>query len=116
MLVELASGIDALYLSGRCRVPDEFLNRLDRAREEAEITGAEVPVPVGEAEFRVQSHGFGMYRYNLAHRHGTVGVSSSTKLPGLRIQPRAAFIHGVGAMNVVDWFRDQLAPIIHGAA
>jgi hypothetical protein len=108
MIVKLASGIDAMYLSGRCPVPDEFLDRLERAKEEVEITGVEVPIPVRDAEFRVQKHGFGKYRFNLAHQHGTVGVSSSTKLPALRIQPRATFIRGVGAGKVVDWFRDQL--------
>ena len=108
VLVELGSGIDALYLSGRCHwSPVDFLDRLDRAREEAEITGVEVPISVGDAEFRLQAHGFGRYRYKLTHQHGTVGVSPSVKLPILRIQPQARFIHGVGAMNVVDWFRKQ---------
>lgn len=58
VLVELGSGIDALYLSGRCHwSPVDFLDRLDRAREEAEIAGVEVPISVGDAEFRLQAHG-----------------------------------------------------------
>jgi hypothetical protein len=104
-LRELASGVDALYCSGRGVLADSFLWGLGRAREEAEITEREVPVPVGDAEFRVQGHGLGKYRYNLAHEHGVVGVSPSVKLPALRIQPRAAFIHAVGAREAVGWFR-----------
>lgn len=107
-LVELASGIDALYCSGRVKVPGEFLKVLDRAREEAEITHRDVPIPVGDATFRVQERGLGKYRYNLVHPHGVVGVSPSEKLPALRIQPRAEFIHGVGAQEAVDWFRKEL--------
>jgi hypothetical protein len=104
-LVELASGIDALYCSGRAAVPGEFLDVLERAREEAEETGRDVPVPVGDTEFRVQDHGLSKYRYHLTHVHGIVGVSPSTKLPALRIQPRASFLHGRGAREAIDWFR-----------
>ena len=107
-LVELASGIDALYLSGRTAVPVEFIRRLDRAREEAEIAEVEAPIDIDGDEFRVQGHSFGKYRYKLVHEHGMVGVTESTKLPALRIQPRAQFLHGVGAQNAVNWFRDRL--------
>jgi len=106
--VELASGIDALYCSGRAEVPRGFLQVLERAREEADETEREVPVPVGDAEFRVQDHGLGKYRYNLAHAYGVVGVSPSLKLPALRVQPRASFLHGVGAQQAVGWFRRAL--------
>lgn len=107
-LVELASGIDALYCSGRAEVPRGFLQVLERAREEADETEKEVPVPVGGAEFRVQDHGLGKYRYNLAHAYGVVGVSPSLKLPALRVQPRASFLHGVGAREGIEWFREAL--------
>ena len=107
-LVELASGIDALYLSGRTDVPIEFIRRLVRAREEAEEREIEAPLRVGDAELRVQGFSFGRYLYRLDHEHGVVGVSPSSKLPALRIQPRARFIHGVGARKAVEWFREQL--------
>ena len=113
-LTELASGVDALYCSGRGVLADAFLWSLSRAREEAEITEREVPLSVGDAEFRVQGHGLGKYRYNLVHEHGVVGVSPSEKLPALRIQPRAAFIHAVGAREAVDWFRQRLEPDCFG--
>lgn len=107
-LVELASGVDALYCSGRVELPAAFLASLERAREEAEITGVDVPVVVGETEFRVQSRGFGLYRYWLVHANGAVGVTPSAFLPAFRVQPRAAFLHGVGARQAVAWFRAVL--------
>ena len=108
VLVELGSGIDALYLSGRCHwsLSSFSIGWTGRGRKR-EIADVQDPISVGDAEFRLQAHGFGRYRYKLTHQHGTVGVSPSVKLPILRIQPQARFIHGVGAMNVVDWFRKQ---------
>jgi len=47
-LVELASGIDALYCSGHADVPASFLRGLDLAREEAQITGKEALHSVSE--------------------------------------------------------------------
>ena len=104
MIVELASGIDALYFSGKWLFePVEFLQNLERAREEAEITGVEAPTVVGDAEFRVQPHSLGRHRFRLDHEHGVVGVSPSAKLPSLRFQPRASFLHGVGAKQALEW-------------
>jgi hypothetical protein len=89
--------------TGDCKLATD-----NRAREQAVLTEREVLVAVGETEFRVQPHGFGKYRYCLSHQNGLVGVTTSTKLPALRIQPRATFIHGVGARKALEWFRDCL--------
>jgi hypothetical protein len=43
-LRELASGIDALYLSGRAVLPEEFLAVLDAKRSEAVEAGQDRPV------------------------------------------------------------------------
>jgi hypothetical protein len=107
-LVELASGIDALYCSGRADLPLEFLRELDQAREAAQITGVEVAILIGGAVFRVQAFGWGRYPYRLVHDFGMVGVTDSQKLPAIKIQPRAHFLHGQGASAGIDWFRQVL--------
>lgn len=107
-LVELASGVDALYCSGRADLPPEFLKLLDRAKDEAQVTGREAEVTIGGSVFRVQSFGMGRHPYRLEHEHGLIGVTDSEKLPAFRIQPRSSFLHGVGAAAAVDWFRTIL--------
>lgn len=107
-LVELASGIDALYCSGRADLPAGFLRLIDRAKDEAQVTGREAEVVLGGSVFRVQSFGMGRYPYRLDHEHGVVAVTDSEKLPAVKIQPRASFLHGVGAKAGIDWFRTIL--------
>ena len=107
-LIELASGIDALYCSGRADVPPGFLKVIDRAKEEAQITGTEAEVIIGGSLFRVQSFGMGRYPYRLDHEHGIIGLTDSEKLPAVKVQPRAAFLHGVGSRAAVDWFQAVL--------
>src|SRR5664279_3459800 len=94
-LVELASGIDALYCSGRADLTPEFLRLVDRAKDEAQVTGREAEVALGDSVFRVQSFGMGRYPYRLDHEHGVIAVTDSEKLPAVKIQPRATFLHGV---------------------
>src|ERR1035437_9586951 len=106
---ELASGIDALYLSGRAALPGEFLDRLATARGEAEDSGGAQGISVGGVEFDVASHGMGKYRYCLSHQRGQVGVSPSTHLPSLRVQPRTEFLHGLGVRAACEWFMAILA-------
>ena len=106
---ELASGIDALYLSGRALVPGWFLDGLEGARRAADKAGDGQPVWIGSTEFEVVPHGFGRYRYCLVHENGQIGVTPSDRLPAFRIQPRAAFVHGVGATEASRWFADVLA-------
>jgi hypothetical protein len=105
---ELASGVDALYVSGRAALPGAFVDRLTDQRELAAGTGTAIPFDVGGAEFGLAGHGFGKYRFCLEHRHGRVGVSPSERLPALRIQPRSEFLHALGPLNAVSWFSDRL--------
>jgi hypothetical protein len=107
-LKELASGVDALYLSGRADLSDEVVWRLEAGRLEAETHGNGLPMKFGGEEVRIQSHGFGKYRYCLMHPYGQIGITRSQKLPALRVQPRAEFLHGVGAGSTVSWFRNLL--------
>lgn len=106
---ELASGVDAVYLSGRGLLEDELEQRLAAARAEAEASGRAQPVLLGGIEFDVASHGLGHYRYCLSHRHGQMGISPSSKLPPFRIQPRTEFLHGVGARNACEWFMELIS-------
>ncbi len=111
-LVELASGVDALYLSGRASVPEELFERLGESRSAAEAVGAAVPFAVGGTEFSLEPHGWGKYRFCLRHRHGHVGITPSLSLPALRVQPRAEFLHGAGALGAVEWFEGILGQAV----
>ena len=105
---ELASGVDALYLSGRAALPSPLLDRLESAREEAIALDARPPFQFGALEMFIAPHSFGKYRYSLEHPYGRIGITSSMQLPAIRVQPRAEFLHGVGAEVAVDSFRDLL--------
>jgi hypothetical protein len=107
-LVELASGVDALYLSGRALLPGELLARLDDVRATAVEIDASVPFDFGGIAFALAPHAFGKHRFCLEHPYGRVGLTSSSKLPALRIQPRAEFLHGVGPRAAVEAFREVL--------
>jgi hypothetical protein len=108
VLVELASGVDALYLSGRAAVPDALIERLESLRSEAVSAGRPVAVDLDGNEFMVAGHGFGKYRYCLRHPYGQVGVTASRSLPPIRVQPRSEFLHGVGPLPAVNWFEEAL--------
>jgi hypothetical protein len=58
-LRELASGVDALYLSGRAELSKRFLAHLeDRRRWAAEAKRA-APCEIGELTFGIAPHGWG---------------------------------------------------------
>lgn len=103
-VTELASGIDALYLSGRGSLTPSLLQALEACRREAERVDAPVPLAIAGIEFAVEPRSFGKYRYRLAHRAGLVGITTSQHLPTLRVQPRAEFLHGVGPPGVLRFF------------
>lgn len=109
--MELSSGIDGLYLSGRASVPRELLAALGRGREEVELRSGPVPIDFGGEEFALQPRPLGKYRYCLQHRNGLLGVSPKSGIPPIRVQPRAEFLHGAGPVAVVDWFRNRLEAV-----
>jgi hypothetical protein len=90
-LRELASGVDALYLSGRPEVPGVLRARLEEGRQLAEGTtallwggpqvvgGTTVPIPfdLGGDKFDLGPHGWGKYRYCLDQPDGRVGFTTS---------------------------------------
>jgi len=48
----------------------------------------------------------------LVHPHGRIMATASDRLPTFRVQPRAEFLHGVGAPGAADWFRGQLEAVV----
>jgi hypothetical protein len=111
-LVELASGVDALYLSGRAAPPTELFRDLERAKQTAVELSEEVPFALGGESFLLAAHGWGKYSYCLRHPHGQVGLTASSALPALRVQPRAEFLHGAGPLPTVAWFEDVLGQAV----
>ncbi|WCO65288.1 hypothetical protein PO878_12345 [Iamia majanohamensis] len=115
-LVELASGVDALYLSGRPhRPPAALLDRLKGAKVEALALSDQVPVEFGGETFRMQPGAFGSYRFRLDHEIGFVGVTPSDAIPTLRFEPRAELLHSLGPGDAVEVFRslaeDECGPV-----
>ena len=106
--IELASGVDALYLSGRASLPEELLQRLEAARPASRDLETGPPFQFGLLEMTMSPHGWGKYRYLLEYPHGRIGITLSSQLPTFRIQPYAEFLHGEGPREVVDWFQRLL--------
>lgn len=105
-LVELASGVDALYMSGRASLPFELLERLELSRQRSIDGGFGPPFQFGGVEMSMGANGWGKYRYCLTHPFGQLGITLSSRLPTFRIQPYAEFLHGAGPQGVVDWFKE----------
>lgn len=106
--VELASGVDALYLSGRTALPLPFLERLEEARALAELASAPIPFELCGEIFGMAPHAFGRYRFCLEHEHGRIGISPSQRLPAFRIQPRSGYLHAVGPAVAAHHFQRVL--------
>jgi hypothetical protein len=106
-VVELTSGIDALYLSGKAALTPELFERLDEAKILAQEEHRPVAFEFAGSTFAVSPSGFGLYRYCIVHPYGQIGLSPSTNIPQIRIQPRTEAIHGFGAAGVVHWFEDR---------
>ena len=114
VLHELASGVDALYLSGHGYLSKGFLARLEEERTFADRVSVPVPFELGPLTLGLAPHGWGKYRYCLDHETGRIGFTSSRRLPSVRIQPRAEFLHAVGPEETVRHFADLVRPFIEG--
>lgn len=111
---ELASGVDALYLSGHGYLSKGFLARLEEERLFADRASVPVPFELGSLTLGLCPHGWGKYRYCLDHETGRVGFTASRRLPAVRIQPRAEFLHAVGPEETVRHFADLVRPFVEG--
>jgi len=108
---ELASGIDALYLSGRAELEDSFLDGLERARDRARASDGPVPYRLGGVEFGLAPYGWHRYAFRLSHEYGLIGFTGSKKLPAIRVQPRAELLHGIGARAAFETISGLLASV-----
>lgn len=110
-VVELSSGVDALYLSGRAALPADLLDELNRLRLLADQQEGPVEMPLGGLVMQLQPRKWGHYRYCLEHPYARVGFSPKPKIPAIRVQPRAEFLHGHGVENVVQWAQSLLESV-----
>jgi len=107
-IVELASGIDALYLSAWTQRPEWLIDGLAQAKAEALAKDAAVPYRLGGEDFELQPRSWRTYPYLLTFEGGRVGVNLNGTIPPFRFQPRAEWLHGEGASAVAAWFEDML--------
>ena len=105
---ELASGVDALYLSGRAALPVELLAQLDALRLIADQQEGPVEIVFGGLVMQLQPRKWRLYRYCLDHPYARFGFTPKNQIPAIRVQPRAEFLHGHGVENVVEWTRALL--------
>ncbi len=111
---ELASGVDALYLSGYGYLSKGFVAKLEEERIFADRVSVPVPFELGPLTLGLAPHSWGKYRYCLDHETGRIGFTASRRLPSVRIQPRAEFLHSVGPQETVRHFTDLVRPFIEG--
>lgn len=111
---ELASGVDALYLSGYGDLTQGFLNDLARSRELAEQVHDSLWFNLGAERVDVYPHGWGRYHYLLAGEAGSIGFSTGKHLPPVRVQPRSSRLHAIGPPATVALFQDLLAEHCEG--
>jgi hypothetical protein len=109
---ELASSIDALYLSGRASLPDSLLDRLERAKGRAQKAGEAIEFILGDVAFGLSPFGWGRYPYRLSHEFGLVGFTASEHLPAVRVQPKAELLHGIGPEATVDAFSSLTSAVV----
>lgn len=107
-LVELASGVDSLYVSSDCDVPKALWADLDREREVAAENGGSVPFSLGGYDWQLKSRGLNRYSIWLDHPLVALGITRSQRLPTLYAQFRSEAIHSLGADGVVDWLNGAL--------
>lgn len=107
-LWELASGVDALYLSGWADLPDSLLSRLGEGKKRAQSAGDAVAFSFGGIEFGLSPGGLHKYPYRLSHEWGELALTDSKHLPPLRWQPRSEFLHGLGVESSVDAIRSLI--------
>lgn len=110
-LVELDSGVDALYFSARGTLSPTFAHNLRSAKSAVLNNQQVMQFPLGRSEFKLLTGSFNRYPYCLQHEHGRIGIVLNGPLPTFRVQARAAFIHAVGAERAIEWFDGVLSCI-----
>ena len=106
---ELVSGIDALYLSAHAQCLPWLVGRLEVAKGRAVATDAAQPFSFGNENFEMLPYPWRRYPYCLTHGHGRIGINPRGTIPPFRFQPKAEYLHGVGAEEVANWFESLLS-------
>ena len=104
-VLELASGVDALYLSGWAELPELLLAKLERAKTRAQGTQSPTSFTFGGIDFGLASHGVQKYEYWLSNEYAALGLTSKKSIPPMRWQPRSEFLHGLGVESALDAIR-----------
>ena len=102
---ELASGVDALYLSGRTQLDADLVQRLTEAKSAAQDTGQPVPFEFGGYQWEAKPFGLTRnYGLRIDHPLAAVGFSTAEKIPSVRVQARAEALHSpLGPDGIVRW-------------
>jgi X-X-X-Leu-X-X-Gly heptad repeat protein len=104
-LSELASGVDALYMSARADLSASLIAGLSAWRDSAGREDHFEVELLGES-FRASARAWGRYPFLLRHNYGRIGFTDSSKLPAVRIQPLTEHLHAEGPLAAVGWWRD----------
>jgi hypothetical protein len=104
--VELTSGIDALYLSGRAELPTALVDDLEVLRAMAVDDKSPVAWKLGGTSVEVLGRSFGKYRFAIRHELALIGLTASEKLPAIRVQPTSIALHALGPAGTVLWVRN----------
>lgn len=107
-VVELASGVDAFYLSGHGELSPVLLDELDVLRNRAAELGQPVDWSLGGTPVKVLGRAFLKYRYAIRHELAMIGMTPSASLPAVRVQPTSLAIHALGPETTVLWVRNLL--------
>jgi hypothetical protein len=109
---ELASGVDALYLSGYGEPVAPFLQDLEETRKLADLVRQPLAISLNGEQFNLFPHGFGRYRYLVVNDKASIGITTSEHLPPVRVQPRSSLLHAIGPHPTVEYFRELLSPLL----
>lgn len=102
--VELASGVDALYLSSHPNIPQSLFQSLLNQRNALGNANLESePFVLGGEVFDLSARSWGKYPVSLNHRHALIGFSSSQALPSVRVQFRAEYLHSTDLGEAISW-------------
>jgi hypothetical protein len=110
-LVELASGVDALYASSKTTIPPKLFDELLALRQLA--TDEELPVDwqLGTVKFQIFGHAWGLYPVLIVHEFGRFGFTQSEHVPGIRLQIQSSYLHAVGPLAALAWFTERLSEL-----
>jgi hypothetical protein len=104
-VIELSSGVDAVYASSRANASTDFYKGLLEIKTALQNEILDVAqFNLGESSFHVGPTAWGKYPIYLESKEGRIGFTQSAHLPGVRLQIRSEFLHSVGPDKALSWF------------